>query len=347
MSRNKLDELYTQAQYRLIEQLGESEKRYRELVENLKNVVFGCDETGALTFLNRAWEETTGFRVQDSLGRGLCEFVHREDRAAVQAALSGPEGSRPIEVRIPDCRGAPLWFELTVRSDQRRRSTGFLYQVTERKKFEDALSTERRRLAFILEGTHAGTWEWNVQTGETVFNERWAEIIGYTLEEISPVSIETWERFAHPDDFKRSSEPLQKHFRGELDYYECEARMRHKEGHWVWVVDRGRVSLRTPDGSPLLVSGTHTEHHCEKTSRRGGIPGSREPQNHTGRESFRRCRRRVGPKNPLGKQTRGLAGRLRGRGGHVRVFLRLFSLCPGTAGLPVRGSGTRARGLAD
>ncbi|GIK25783.1 MAG: hypothetical protein BroJett006_20290 [Betaproteobacteria bacterium] len=122
-----------------------------------------------------------------------------------------------------------------------------------------ALADERRRLDDIIEATRAGTWEWNVQSGETVFNARWAEIVGYTLEELAPLSIETWARLAHPDDLQRSNALLARHFAGELDHYVCESRMRHKGGHWVWVMDRGRLVSRTPDGKPLLMSGTHQD----------------------------------------------------------------------------------------
>lgn len=118
---------------------------------------------------------------------------------------------------------------------------------------------EAARLKTILEGTRAGTWEWNVQTGETVFNERWAEIIGYTLEELQPISIQTWLKYAHPDDLVISEQQLQAHFRGEADFYECEARMRHRDGHWVWVRDYGRLVSRTPEGAPEWVSGTHID----------------------------------------------------------------------------------------
>jgi diguanylate cyclase (GGDEF)-like protein/PAS domain S-box-containing protein len=123
----------------------------------------------------------------------------------------------------------------------------------------DALWDERRRLAGILEGTRAGTWEWHVPSGKTTFNERWAEIIGYTLEELSPISIETWINLAHPDDMRRSNELIDRHFAGELDYYECECRMWHKEGRWIWVLDRGRLLTRTPDGRPELMLGTHID----------------------------------------------------------------------------------------
>jgi PAS domain S-box-containing protein len=131
--------------------------------------------------------------------------------------------------------------------------------ITERRTAEMALANQTRRLADILVGTHVGTWEWNVQTGETVFNERWAEIIGYRLDELAPISIETWMKFAHPDDLKLSGDLLEKHFAGELDYYECESRMRHKDGRWLWVLDRGKVSSWTEGGKPLLMSGTHQD----------------------------------------------------------------------------------------
>ena len=121
-----------------------------------------------------------------------------------------------------------------------------------------------RRLAAIIEATHIGTWEWNVQTGATVFNERWAGIIGYTLEELTPVSIETWMRFAHPDDLAGSAQALQAHFSGELDYYDVQCRMRHKQGHWVWVHVRGQVVGWSSDGKPEWVYGTHADITAQK-----------------------------------------------------------------------------------
>lgn len=121
------------------------------------------------------------------------------------------------------------------------------------------LADSRRRLEEIIRGTNVGTWQWNVQSGETIFDERWAGIIGYTLAEISPVSIETWQNFANPDDLQQSNTLLQKHFSGEQDFYEYESRMRHKNGQWVWVLDRGRVAEWTADGKPLWMYGTHQD----------------------------------------------------------------------------------------
>lgn len=131
--------------------------------------------------------------------------------------------------------------------------------ITRRKQAEEMLRDQHWRLESIIEGTRIATWQWNVQTGETIFNERWAEIIGYTLEELAPISIKTWEAYTHPDDLKQSGLLLEQHFAGELPYYELDCRMKHKDGRWIWVYDRGRVVTRTADGRPLLMFGIHTD----------------------------------------------------------------------------------------
>lgn len=111
----------------------------------------------------------------------------------------------------------------------------------------------------VLEGTQIGTWQWNVQSGETTFNERWAEIAGYQLSELMPISIDTWLGLAHPDDLAQSATLLQQHFNGERAFYDCKCRIRHKAGYWVWVHDRGKVISWTADGKPLMMYGTHAD----------------------------------------------------------------------------------------
>lgn len=111
----------------------------------------------------------------------------------------------------------------------------------------------------VIEGTRIGVWDWNVQTGETYFNERWANMIGYTISELHPVSIETWVKFAHPEDLEKSNLLLQEHFEGKTEYYDFQSRMRHKDGHWVWVHDRGKVFEWDKNGNPLRMCGSHIE----------------------------------------------------------------------------------------
>ncbi len=121
------------------------------------------------------------------------------------------------------------------------------------------IEQERRRLQSILEATRAGTWEWNIQTGECQYNARWAEIVGYHLEELLPHTLETAQRLIHPDDWQTIHQLLGPHMAGETEFYDCEIRMRHKAGHWVWVSDRGQVISRNAQGEPLTMSGTHID----------------------------------------------------------------------------------------
>ncbi|PKH01044.1 hypothetical protein CXF72_19120 [Psychromonas sp. MB-3u-54] len=117
------------------------------------------------------------------------------------------------------------------------------------------LIKEQWRLSCIIEGTHAETWEWNIQSGDVFFNEYCAEIIGYKLSELEPITIKTWHKNIHPDDLQKSADLLTKHFAGELPNYECEIRMLHKDGSWVWILAKGKVASWTDDGNPLLMFG--------------------------------------------------------------------------------------------
>ncbi|HCR91415.1 MAG TPA: hypothetical protein DIW50_13340, partial [Prolixibacteraceae bacterium] len=130
-------------------------------------------------------------------------------------------------------------------------------QQIELKLAYNQLKESNERIRFILEATNTGTWEWNVQTGETVFNEIWARMIGYTLEELGPTTIETWSNLCHPGDLEIAKVQLNKYFNKETDQYETEFRLKHKNGHWVWVLDRGKVLVWTDDGKPLWMLGTH------------------------------------------------------------------------------------------
>jgi PAS domain S-box-containing protein len=139
------------------------------------------------------------------------------------------------------------------------RVLGSHIDITERKHAEEILLGQKRRYENILEGTNTGTWEWNVQTDELIINQRWAEIIGYTIDELSPVSIETWKQCCHPDDFEQSIRLLKECFSGEVEYYSFEYRMKHKDGSCIWIQDRGKVVSWTDDGEPLWMFGSHQD----------------------------------------------------------------------------------------
>jgi PAS domain S-box-containing protein len=248
--------------------LRESEDRYRLLVEHsvtgisVQDIVL--DATGTpvdclFVSANPAFETHTGLRVRECIGRRLSEVLPGIASTGLLEALeriATQGGTASLDVQL---ESIGRYCEVTAYRISPHRVACVFQDITARKQTERALDEERQRLSRILKGTNSGTWEWNVQTGEVIVNERWAEIVGYTLEELAPISIDTWSRLAHPEDLKSSRRKLERHFRGELDYYESECRMWHKNGHWVWVLDRGCVTTRTADGQPLWMYGTHQD----------------------------------------------------------------------------------------
>ncbi|GAA61420.1 hypothetical protein P20652_3297 [Pseudoalteromonas sp. BSi20652] len=115
---------------------------------------------------------------------------------------------------------------------------------------EFELEQHKTQLQLVIDSTAVGIWDWYIDTNKVTFNNRWAEIIGYKLSELEPCTIDTWYRFANPEDAVKSDLKLKEHFAGKTDYYVSEARMKHKLGHWVWVLDTAKVVEYNSDGSP-------------------------------------------------------------------------------------------------
>ena len=193
--------------------------------------------------------------------------MHPQDRALVDRAYRDSLAARtPYDLvhrlLLPD--GRIKWVQARCETEfapdgSPLHSRGTVQDITARKEAELALDAERQRLSNIIAGTRIGTWEWEVQTGVTAVNERWAGIVGYHLADLAPISIQTWIDLTHPDDLKRSLALAEAHYRGESDDYECELRMRHRDGHWVWVLDQGRVTEWDAAGAPRLMSGIHQD----------------------------------------------------------------------------------------
>ena len=123
---------------------------------------------------------------------------------------------------------------------------------------EVALREDESRWRFALEGAGDGVWDWNAQTHRVFYSRRWKTMFGYADGETGD-SLEEWSQRVHPDDLPRCREALERHFRGETPAYQNEHRVRCKDGSWKWILDRGRVIERAPDGRPLRVIGTHSD----------------------------------------------------------------------------------------
>ncbi|WP_251924423.1 PAS domain-containing protein, partial [Salinibacter ruber] len=113
------------------------------------------------------------------------------------------------------------WAVSQIRRSERRQKN-----ETERK-----LHKSRERLQMAVEGGNIGTWDWDLETGKVIFNRQWAEMLGYSREELD-FHFSTWEELVHPVDLERALSMLDRYIEGEVGTYDPEIRMRTKSGDW-------------------------------------------------------------------------------------------------------------------
>ncbi len=138
-----------------------------------------------------------------------------------------------------------------VRREVRERQTR-----AERSQAAHDLVVTRDRLQLAIEGAGIGTWDWFIQTGELLINERCKGLLGYGPSDLNPLCIRHWQTYFHPEDLKGKQWALIQHMQGAADSYECECRLRHRLGHWVWILERGRIVECDARSRPLRMAGT-------------------------------------------------------------------------------------------
>lgn len=258
------------SEVRAQEEIRKSREQFMLAVNGANDGIWDWDLRNNSLFLSAKWKEMLGFK-EDELPNAFSSFedrIHPDDKLRVKSYiekyLSGKEKYYSIDFRMQHRDGSYLWILArgTALYDEKGiayRMAGSHTDITERKQSEELLLEERRRLSEIIQATEVATWEWNLQTGQLMINSRWAEMFGYNLEELEPVSIQTWNDLAHSEDLKISQDLIDQHLNGGLPFYNCECRVRHKDGNWIWVHDRGKIVRRDASGKPLLMSGTHSD----------------------------------------------------------------------------------------
>ncbi len=121
-----------------------------------------------------------------------------------------------------------------------------------------ALAEAEARWKFALEGAGDGVWDFDEDSGRVYFSPRWKAMLGHDDHEIGDRLTE-WTHRIHPEDKPMVMEAVSRYRAGEIDEYRTEHRLRHRDGHWIWVLDRGKIVERRADGSSRRVVGTHTD----------------------------------------------------------------------------------------
>jgi len=130
------------------------------------------------------------------------------------------------------------------------------------KKYNKDLHKLKERMDLALDGNRDVIWDWDLVTNTLYVSSRWKDIVGVDRKDI-PYETKEWKKRIHPDDLKSVIRALKDNIKGRTKYVDIIHRIRHKDGHWVWIRIRGKTHY-DKDGNALRMTGTHTDITHEK-----------------------------------------------------------------------------------
>ncbi|MBU0782830.1 MAG: PAS domain S-box protein [Gammaproteobacteria bacterium] len=284
-------QVVSQMELKRTARLLKSENAFQESILNSTDAtVIATDPDGLITHFNKAAELMLEYTAEEAVNKLKSLDFHEPNEILIRKSqllqesektlindhytLIGKARDGQVERRywtLVSKTGKHIDVELTVSPLHANDGefSGYLHiaqNLTNFNRTQEELYLEKKRLHGVIEGTSAGTWEWNIPENKVIVNDRWAQIMGFTLEELQPLNLEVWRSRVHPDDLVGSERMLNQHFQGLIDVFEHAFRLKHKDGHWVWVQSHGRVVSRAKDGSPLMMYGIHIDISEKKTA---------------------------------------------------------------------------------
>ncbi len=221
---------------------------------------------------NEKYAEIIGYTLEEITPMTSALFtslIHPEDFSILTDNLDKHiRGQAPhfeCEIRMKHKKGHWVWVfnrGTTIEKDQHGkavRMSGTLLDVTDRKIAEKALKESKERLQLSIEGAGVCLWDWYIQSGKVRYNEKWATMTGYSHNELGYQEIGKIFELCHLEDRERVKRQLDAHFEGKTEYYEVELRVKHKAGHWIWILDKGKIVEWDKEGKPYRMSGTHVD----------------------------------------------------------------------------------------
>ncbi|MCC5935719.1 MAG: PAS domain S-box protein [Lunatimonas sp.] len=231
---------------------------------NSSNSFIGfLDTQGILLDANETALNRAGLKRTDVIGRffwdcywwQISEAAQQRLKESFEKVLEGQEIAYEETVLVKDGLTTTILFSLKPVIDE---SGQVLFIIPEGRPIQDIVDS-RNRYRELIESTSAGTFEWDISTGEVVINDRYAQMLGYEKNEIQPISFSGWESHADKDGLEGARRLLIECFKKQREFFQTELRMRHKNGNYIWVNVRGKVISWSTDGRALKMYGTHQE----------------------------------------------------------------------------------------
>lgn len=243
------------------EDLRRSEQQYRELIDNINDVVFTVDLNGRITYLSPSAQHIFP-EASTLIGRNFMEIVDPQDVHLVRRAWDDvlQNRLRANEYRLCLEPGKTIWVRTSSRPAYRDGVlvgvVGVLLEITERKLAEEYLQQ-------VLDATNDGIWDYDLVSGKFGCSKRWAQMLGYELGEVDDFSCYCQHNI-HPNDKARFTKAFMDYVEGRSSSYEIEFRLRVKKGEYIWIYSRGKALQRDSSGRALRVVGAHTDISAQK-----------------------------------------------------------------------------------
>ena len=249
-------------------ELVDSEERFRSTMEYSAIGVALTSLDGRFLRVNPATCRLFGYSAEELSGMAFRDITHADDLPIntdlAKKTLSGEIDSFRLEKRYVRKDGSIVWALLVVavvRDVETGEPLHFVSQfedITDRKQTEAKLAASERRWAFALEGGRQGVWDYDIKADSTYYSPTWCQMLGYDHKTFGN-DPGAWKALIHPADLQNVIVSDRQHLEGKTPFSQAEFRMRHKDGHWVWILDQGQVMERDADGSPLRLIGTYTD----------------------------------------------------------------------------------------
>ncbi|MCA0454436.1 MAG: PAS domain S-box protein [Chloroflexi bacterium] len=257
----------SEARTRIQQELEDSERRWRFALDGSETGVWDMNletdeifrSVGYLELLGYTAEEMTAFPDTSILFHpdDAEEVMRKRDTYLQQPDPTHETPPYEDKIRLLHADGTYHWYLYRGKmtefgtDQQPKRFMGTLTDVTHQQKMEAALEEAELRWRFALEGSDAGVWDANLQTGVTYRSPRYLEMIGYTAE-----TLPEFRALVHRDDLDRTIDKRTRFLNGESKTYQDEFRLRCGDGIYRWFSSQGKIIQRNPDGTALRIVGT-------------------------------------------------------------------------------------------
>lgn len=196
--------------------------------------------------------ETYRPRLEDGL-KYFSEDTRRGMEKFIEKLIKTGE-SYDQEFPFITAKGRKTWVRCVARATMREgivlRVYGTIEDISQKRR-------EKGRYETIIENGNYGTWDWDLETNAVIFNARFCSILGLDVNTVKH-ELATWDYYAHPVDKLQTYIDIEDHISGKTPFYRNVHRMKHADGHWVWILDQGKV-VEYREGKPVRFSGTHTD----------------------------------------------------------------------------------------